>query len=104
MNHSSIYLDNDHVVVVQSLTDQDGVAVTDATVTVESIVDNRGTAVTGVSFPISLSHESAGTYEGSLPKEIQIREGRIYKAHIRAVADGKQAQWTESLVAKTRAA
>lgn len=103
---STIYIgDNTHICEVIGLEDHLGVTQTDATVTVTSIVDSDDEAVAGVSVPITLTHVSSGTYRGTLPHGASFVERRRYYATFKAIgAQGYRAEWTETLIARTRVA
>lgn len=106
MTHSTLYVgDNTHVVEVVGLQDQDGVVETAATVQLTALIDAKtGEAVTGVVLPLSMPHVSAGLYRATLPHGLSAVAGRKYVATIKATGSQSfRAQWTESLVAKTRA-
>lgn len=104
--HSTIYVgDNTHVLEVAELQDNLGVAETAATVTVTAVLDSTGAAVSGVTVPITLPHIAAGTYRATLPHGGAFLAGRLYSVTFKAVGSQSfRAQWTETLVAKERAA
>lgn len=104
--HSTIFVgDNTHIVEVADLQDNLGVVETAATVTMTAVVDADGVAVSGVTVPLSIPHIAAGTYRATLPHGGAFVAGRQYRATIKAVGSQSfRAQWTETLVAKVRAA
>lgn len=103
--HSTIYVDNDSMLVVESLRDRDGNLVTTATVTLESLLDRSGNAVNGITTPSAMSHVGSGTYELLIPSSVSFVAGRSYRATVKAVTvGGLIGEWTETLIAKVRAA
>lgn len=104
MKHSEFYVGNDHAVVLEGLALDDGTVVTDAVVTVEEIVDSAGNAVSGETLPITLAHESSGTYKGSIAAALEIVAGEAYEATIKAVSNGITGTWQETLLGKIRRA
>lgn len=102
--HSSIYTGtNTHMVQVLSLVDSDGNAQTDATVQLVSITDASGNVVSGLTFPIPLAHVSSGNYRAVIPTGGAFSANKKYTARITAVgSQGYRADWSETLVAKTR--
>ena len=103
--HSTVYVDNDSILLVESLRDRNGDLVTTATVTLDSLVDKNGDAVSGVDTPSELTHVGDGTYELTIPSTASFVSDRIYRATVKAVTvSGLIAEWTERLIAKRRAA
>lgn len=102
MNHSALYVENDNVLVMESLVDQDGAAVTDATVTLVSIIDEDDAEISGMSFPTTMPHDSGGTYKVVLPAALAVVAGKVYRAIVTADAGGVVGKWTEVLLAKVR--
>lgn len=106
MTHSTLYVgDNTHLVEVVDLKDHADAVQTDATVQMTALVDSEGTTVTGVTLPLAMPHVAAGLYRATVPHGLSVVVGAIYRATIKAVgSQGFRAEWTERLVAKTRAA
>jgi hypothetical protein len=102
MTASALYVGNTSVLVVSGVKDRAGVAITGATVQLVELVDNRGRAVTGITLPITCDHIDAGTYEGEIPADLDIRAGSVYRATVTATASGVTAEWEETLIAQKR--
>lgn len=87
---SSIYLGSDNVVQIDGLADHDGSYQNDATVVVESVKDSDGSAVSGVTVPITMSYVagSNGKYEGTVPDDeaALLTEGDWYDLIIKATS------------------
>ncbi len=90
-----IYIESDFRLDV-TVTDPDGVAVTDATVTA-AIKDAAGTLITGSN--IDLTGGTAGLYQGWMPKTLTVVSGTTYYIEIILVVDGKQTKFKEPLQA-----
>lgn len=96
------YLNNDHIIQLKNLQDQDGNDVTTATVTAE-ILDSDDNQVSGVSQPITLSHQSGGTYEGTLDEGVSLNESTDdFFLRINADDGSANAEWKTPLNVKVR--
>lgn len=88
MSQLIIYLGNTSIIELQSLTNSvTDAAITNATVTAR-IVDNTGASVSGQTWPLTLTHVSAGTYRGTIENDIGISLDKIYTAIIDADVSG----------------
>jgi hypothetical protein len=103
---STLYIGNNtHVLEVLGLQDHVGTEQSDAIVQLLSITASDGSAVSGVSVPIVLAHISNGDYRNTLPAGGAFVAGRKYTATFHAAgSQGFVGEWTESLIAKRRAA
>lgn len=104
--HSTVYVGNTNLAELLDLKDEQGNVVTNALVELESVIDRRtGQAVAGLAVPATLTHVGNGAYRGSLAAGTGFVPGRIYEARLVAFGGGGQvAEWTETLIAKRRAA
>lgn len=98
-----IYVGNDTLLEVRSLTDQaDGSAVESASVSV-TMKDASGSNISGQVWPASLAHVSAGTYRVVLPETLDLTAGGEYTAEITASVGGSTAAfWQIPFVARVR--
>lgn len=97
-----IYIGNTSVIELQDLTN----AVTElpettATVTV-TVYDAAGAQVTGETWPLSMTHISAGTYRATLPDDLVLTANRQYVAHVDADISGVIGHWEKPVRAKVR--
>lgn len=99
MQQGTLYLGNDHLVTLATLTDQDNVPMTAATVQV-LVFDSLGQLLTAVAS--TMAHVAAGTYEGVLPLLEALKEGRIYVVQVTAEVLGVRGQWDVECLAKRR--
>ena len=98
MTTSSIYLGNNTVVELQSLTNSaTNVVDTAATVTC-TVKDRAGVAVSGHTWPVSMPHVSAGTYRAVLDSDLGIVKGRSYTVEVDAVGTGGEVGHWECVV------
>lgn len=102
--YSTIFLDNDSLLVLSGLRDRAGNLIIDATVTLESLLDKRGHDVDGLTTPVGLNADGEGNYELLLPKELAFVAERFYYANVKAVASGLTGEWAETLMAQRRTA
>ena len=84
-----IYIDNTMVATLRALTDESGDAVTAATVSVTLYESDESTEVGGVSWPVTLTHDADGTYQGDLSADVEVVAGRVYKAKVVATHNGR---------------
>ena len=83
-----LYLGSDNIVEVRNLTNQaTGVIDTGASV-VCTLTDRSGNEVAGATWPVSLTHVSAGTYRAVLPDDLVLIDKRRYIATIVATGSG----------------
>ena len=108
MTTSVFYVGNSAIARVDSLRDEDGNYVNDATVTLESFTNEAGGgAVGGVTTPLTLSYVAGtnGRYEAALSHSLAVTPGEWYVGVFRAVTSGGlRGQWTERVRAQTRSA
>lgn len=102
--HSSLYIDNSAVLKVEALRDRSGELVTGAAVVLEEFVDKSGNAVAGMTTPTALTETSTGTYEVEIPYDIDVTAGKVYRLTVSATYLGYVGEWTETVIAKRRAA
>ena len=96
-----LYVDNTNVVELRSLTDsQTNEAVTTATVTV-TLYDADGNAVANAT-GVSLTHDAAGTYFGTLPSTVVLEHSKAYTASVTATVGLTVGQWETPVRALTR--
>lgn len=100
LRSSVLFLETDHVVALEKLVDEDNVPVTTAIVELIELKDAAGADVTGLTLPIPMPHTSDGDYLGALPDSIVVSAGSIYKAKVRAVANGFTLTLVETLLAR----
>jgi len=99
---SRLWMSYDAELRLEELVDETGAEVTDATVELIELKDADGNDVAGISLPVPMPHISAGSYHGALPASIVSTAGSLYKAKVRAVANGATAPFTETLIATQR--
>jgi hypothetical protein len=99
----NLYLDNSNVIELRSLTNSvTGVVDTGASVSV-TIQDASGTPVTGQVWPVSMGHDSDGTYRATLDSSINLIAGRKYTAVVTATGSGSEVgEWNCSVIAQDR--
>lgn len=97
---ATLYLGTDHVVSVTGLQNNDGSAITGATVTAR-VLDGTGGEVSGTSWPITLSGDGSGNYEGTLPAEVALSVRGDFKLEIVAEGGGLKRTWKESISTST---
>ena len=86
----NLYLDNSNVIELRGLTNSaTGVADTGATVAV-TLYDPEGVAVSGGSWPLSMTHDSIGTYRATMPHDLSITKGLAYTARVSVAGSGGQ--------------
>jgi hypothetical protein len=104
--HSVVYIGNTHFAQIEGLSDQDGVPVTTATVELLSVTDNEtGAPVSGIQAPLTMPHVGNALYRASISHTAGFVPGRVYQAVFTAIGPtGQLAQWTETLIARKRAA
>ena len=98
-----IYLDNNHCVELQALTNSaTSVVDTGATVTV-TIKDAGGSDVEGQVWPATMSHVSGGTYRATLDHDLSLSANRTYYAHVDATGSGGEVgHWELPVHARVR--
>jgi len=83
-----LYVGNTTILELQELTNSvAGSAVTTATVTA-TLTDAAGDEVAGQTWPVTLSHVSAGTYRATLENDLTLTANRAYIATIDATVSG----------------
>lgn len=102
--HSDLFLATDHAIVLEGLVDDAEQPVTTATVELTELKDAAGEDVLGITLPVAMTHTDAGTYRGSIPAALEITAGVIYKAKVRAAANGLTSTFFETLVAREQVA
>lgn len=90
--------DSTLLVTITQLVDDDDAAVTGATVTITGIADVNGTAIGADEMPITLNHVADGKYEGSIPHDIGMSQGKRYVVTIRAVSGSLTRTWRQPVV------
>ena len=80
------YVNSTMIIRLNDLVDQDGDPVETATVEMTECVDCDGNTPSGLSLPVTLTHDSEGTYEATLDDEIEIEAGETLYAKIVATA------------------
>jgi hypothetical protein len=107
MSTKVLYIDNNNVIELQSLTnDATGVVDTGATVTV-TIQDTSGDSVAGQVWPATLSLVSesplTGKYRATLDYDLVLLANRKYRAVVTAVGSGGEVgKWEVPAVARVR--
>jgi hypothetical protein len=86
------------LVTIPALVDDDATAVVAATVQITGITDTGGDAVGADEMPITLAHVSAGKYEGSIPHDIGMANGRRYTVTIQATSGSLVRTWRQPVV------
>lgn len=106
MSHrfSLLFLATDSVIALEKLVDEAGAPVTTAVVELTELKDAAGNNVAGIGLPVAMPHTSGGNYQGALPAALAVTAGSIYKAKVRAVANGLTLTLVETLVAQAGAA
>ena len=104
MSMLQIFVGNTTILELQELTNTvSGAAVTTATVTA-TIETSQGTDIGGQTFPLTLSHVSAGTYRGTIENDLAIVAGRTYDVTIDATVAGVGVgHWDAKIKAMERA-
>lgn len=99
-----LYVGNSNVIELQTLTNSATDAVdTGATVEV-TLKTLAGVNVTGQSWPLALTHASAGTYRATMDSAAAIVANRKYVAHVDVTGSGSEvAHWEVPTTAEVRA-
>ena len=99
-----LYINNSNVVELRSLTNSvTGSADTGATVRV-TIYDDRDDAISGETWPVSMSHVSAGTYRATLSSALVLTHNGKYTAVVTVAGTGGEVgSFRQLLVALQRA-
>ena len=87
--------DSTLLATITQLVDDNGAAVEGATVQITGIADVMGAPVGQDDLPITLAHVSAGKYEGSIPHDIGMTQGKRYVVTIRAVSGSLTRTWRQ---------
>lgn len=96
------YQNNTMVIELGALTDEiAGTAVTTATVTAQ-LEHPNGNTVTGETWPVTLSHVSAGTYRGVASYAITAELGQRYHVEIVATVGTYRATWRVPVLCQNR--
>ena len=83
-----VYMASHNLIELQELTDgASGSAITTATVTAV-IKDSSGTNVSGETWPLTLSHVSAGTYRGTVSSAVSLTRHAKYTCYVTATTTG----------------
>lgn len=99
-----IYLDNDMVLELAALKDESGTAVTSATVEATLYERDKSTEIGGETWPITLTHQSDGTYRGDLTRAIEVTEGQVVWAKVTGTYNGKQYEgWQQAYCTRRNA-
>lgn len=100
----NLYLDNSNVIELRDLKNSvTGNADTGATVAV-TITDSAGVAVSGESWPVSMTHDSAGKYRATLSSDVALVADRLYVVLVKATGSGGQrGEWNCKVIAQDRA-
>ena len=103
MTPLTIYIGNTTVVELQALKNNlTDAAITNATVVV-TLTDTADVEVAGQTWPLILTHVSAGTYRATLENDLVLTANRKYKATIDATVSGVGiAHWVADIIAEHR--
>ena len=93
-----IRLSSHNVIELASLVDEDSAAVTGATVQA-TINDMAGNAVSGETWPLTLSHTTGGTYQGTASNSLSLTANKTYKVVITANNGGVIRTFNHDVVA-----
>jgi hypothetical protein len=97
-----IYIGNTAIIELQDLTNAvTELPETSATVTT-TLYDAAGVEVSGQTWPLSMSHVSAGTYRATLDHDLVLTANRQYVAHVDAGISGVIGHWELPVRAKVR--
>lgn len=77
-----ISLDTDYLIKVNGVVDADGEAITNATVEVTLLESDGETEVAGETWPVTLTHQSAGNYQGELPYTVEVDPALEYNLKV----------------------
>lgn len=96
---SNFYVENNHEVTVSNLRYDDGTVITDANVEMTLYHRDKTTEVSGAQWPIAMSHQSSGTYTGSLPHDVNVTmvDSLIFLKVKVATTGNEHATWYEKL-------
>lgn len=98
----TLWVNNSNYLELNTLTDSvTGAPITDATVTA-TIYDQAGVELPGQAWPISLPHDTGGTYRGAVEPTLEITAGKHYRATVLATATGLSGRWNPICKAVTR--
>jgi len=85
-----------HRLGVEGVRDIDGDPVTNATVEA-TMLDRDGNEVAGTSWPVALTHDTAGNYYVTLDADLDIKAHKRYIIEITATSGLLQSFWREDL-------
>ena len=77
MTHSVLFLENDNVVEVVSLTDTSttpGALINSGHLEV-TLQDSAGVDIPGVTWPLSMTNQGGGTYQATIPTSVELEDG-----------------------------
>lgn len=99
----ALYIGNNNVIELQALTNcVTNTVDTGATVSV-TIKDTSGTDITGETWPVSMTHDTGGTYRATISSNANMNNGTKYVAHVDATGSaGEVGHWECEVLAKTR--
>jgi len=99
----TLYKGNSTNLELQTLTNVvTDVADTGATVTA-TVKDQAGTEVAGQTWPLTMTHDTGGTYRGTLEFDLDIHVGRTYFVEITATGSGgEKGFWREPATVANR--
>ncbi|HKJ74726.1 MAG TPA: hypothetical protein VKA19_11470 [Alphaproteobacteria bacterium] len=98
----TLWVGNDLILSVSSLTDQDQQAVTGATLRATVYESDETTEVSGVTWPLALSDDGAGDYSATIPDTADLVVGNDYFVVVTASKGTIQQRWTAHEVAQRR--
>lgn len=104
MSATVYFYQNDMLLRLTGLTDINGDAIEDATVELVSLLDCDDETPDGITLPLTLTHQSAGTYEATVDDELDVEPGDVYTGKIVATSASGRGTWFEEIVVRRRTA
>lgn len=92
MSRNLLHYGSDNLVTVRRLRDSDNNPVENATVSAK-VMNENGTELT----TITLVHKSNGTYQGTIPHDIDVEEGQRVTVGITAETDSATRYWEDEM-------
>lgn len=97
-----LYVDNDMILRLPDVVDDAGDPITTATVELTELLDCDGNTPDGIALPLTLFHDSGGTYEAEIEDTIDVEDGDVYQAKIVVSSSSGDGAWFYEIVVRKR--
>jgi hypothetical protein len=95
------YINTTMILRLESLVDQDGDPIEDATVEMTECVDCDGNTPGELTLPLTLTHTADGNYEATIDADVEVEDGARLTATIVATeTGGATREWQETITVR----